>query len=214
MSTLEELVNEIKTKEAAPALASGPLPAPAAGSDPKIDAILGSPTTAAPVSAGVGTSTAKIDGEALIALLDGMTPVVVRLASMRYKIHFTAELTRECRLTEPEKAQLRLTADAAAPLVAELLQKSKNISVGIFALSYAMIVANKLSYVRQFAAPPQKENPSEPEIAPSAPSEAADGGDPASKKRVYNRSGKFRGVAQARRNKAGVTSTGTGNGVS
>lgn len=172
-----------------------------------IDAILGNQGT--PVGGPEKPAASAITGEALIAMLDGMTPMVVRLICMRYKVRFTAEITRECRLSEAEKQQLRLTADAAAPVVARLLQQSQNISVGIFFISYVMIVGSKIHYIKSMAPP---ETPSEPPQA-EQPAEDVDGGNPASQKRVYNKSGKFRGVAQARRSKATVTSTATGNGV-
>jgi len=204
MALLDDLVKDAKPVETS----AGPvLPTPDASTGATLDSILGAGASQPPpvVSAGAGTA---ITGEALMALLDGMTPMIVRLLCMKDGVHFTAELTRECRLTEAEKAQLRLTADAAAPLVAELLQKSKNIAVGIFAVSYVMIVGSKVAYIKSIAAPPP-ETPSEPEATDTA-TEVVDGGNPASQKRVYNRSGKYRGVAQARRKKSASSTDSNG----
>jgi hypothetical protein len=134
-----------------------------------------------------------MDGEACIAFLDGITPLIVRLLCMRHKIRFTAELTRECRLSEAEKAQLRLTADAAAPAIARLLQQSQNVSVGVFFISYYLIVNAKVSYIKSTVQPEVKTDEGTDSAAPAVVDVAPAGSSaPQKSKRKYVYSGKFR----------------------
>ena len=178
-----------------------------------IDAILGS--TSAPVGGPQKpaiSSTAKDTIEGVIAMMDMATPVIVRWACAKYRIRFTDALTAQCVLSEKEKSILRVTGIGAAPFFERYMQKSEYIALFAFGASYIMMIRGKIDVIvltGQPLPPPKEEViESQPET-PGAP----DSGSPERQKRVYNQSGKFRGVAQARRKKASVTSTATGNGV-
>jgi hypothetical protein len=192
--SLAELVAKTKSVAPLPLPDSGGSPGPAGGDDSaSVDSILGAPPVA--VDAGRPPATAPVTGEALIATLDGLTPLVVRLCCLRTGVRFTAEITRECRLNEAEKQQLRMTADAAAPLFSKLLEKSEYVAVGVFGISYVMIVDAKIRYIKGMAPPPEKKT-DETDPASSAEGSAPAGG---TGRRTYVRSGKFEGVAAEKR---------------
>jgi hypothetical protein len=196
--SLDDLVVKAKGE---PLPAAVPLPPPASGGElpDSVDSILGHPgQVESPVAAGAKP---PATGEALIAMLDGLTPLVVRLCCIRSRVRFTAELTRECRLNEAEKQQLRMTADAAAPILSKLLEQSGPVSVGIFGITYVMIIQSKINFIRSLAPvekpkdePPAGAEAEKPLAASAVPvNPAAPGG-----RRPYVRTGKFAGVAAAK----------------
>jgi hypothetical protein len=90
-------------------------------------------------------------GEALVALVDGFTPLAVRGWTTLRKVKWEKEFDKLTTLTASERQSLMLTAPMAAPFVYKLLEKSDAIGAVFFAGSYLMIVKNKVDAI----APPK-----------------------------------------------------------
>ena len=94
------------------------------------------------------------DGEALINLVDALTPTVCRMWARRYKVKWDRTLEAAARLTGDERKTLSLVAGSAAQFIPALLQHSPKIAACIFLyLYYTMLKDRQLDIEGRSPAP-------------------------------------------------------------
>lgn len=144
----------------------GKAPAPA----PAAPAPAGDPLDAAMASAGIDAAPApgapapapadprgdlgaaleqKPTGDALIAFVESWVPLLVRGYAVANGREWNREMDAACRLSITEKANLRLTADAAAPYVARLIAHSEKLAALGFVVQLGFVLVGKFQLVKQ-----------------------------------------------------------------
>jgi hypothetical protein len=94
------------------------------------------------------------DGEALINLVDALTPTICRMWARRYKVKWDRTLESQARLTGDERKTLSLVAGSAAQFIPALLQHSPKIAACIFLyLYYTMLKDRQLDIEGRAPAP-------------------------------------------------------------
>ena len=97
----------------------------------------------------------KDQGEALINMCDALTPMAMRMVAMRYRVKWTTQLEKNCRLSETEKQSLRICAASAAGFVSGLVSQSDKIAGVIFLGLWGSMMWSKAGEIKEQA--PKKE---------------------------------------------------------
>lgn len=192
-------------------LTSKPVPAP-----PPADAApAGDPLDASMKAAGIGATAApgaapasdpeaarareasaglagKPTGEALIAFVESWMPLIVRGYAVAQGRVWDRECDAACRLSITERQNLKLTADAAAPYVARLIEHSEKLAALAFIVQAGFILSGKFALVKSkpLANPPAEgtkdveegQEAGGEEAAPTVPAHRRPVGRPAKRK--------------------------------
>lgn len=148
-------------KPAAPAPA--PKPAAADPLDQAMEAAGVDGAAAAPETGGgsprpLPDLAGKPTGEALISFVESWVPLIVRGYAVAQGRVWDRECDAACRLSVTERQNLKLTADAAAPYVARLIEHSEKLAALGFAVQFGFILMGKFALVKSkpLAAPKAK----------------------------------------------------------
>jgi hypothetical protein len=95
----------------------------------------------------------KDQGEALIGMCDALTPMAMRMVAMRYRVKWTTQLEKSCRLSETEKQSLRICAASAAGFVSGLVSQSDKIAGVIFLGLWGSMMWSKAGDIKELAPP-------------------------------------------------------------
>jgi hypothetical protein len=156
-------------------LAARPKPveaAPAAPAGDKLDQAMdaaGIPGAAAPAPAAAAADPRqalaglgdKPNGEALISFVESWVPLIVRGYAVAQGRVWDRECDAACRLSITERQNLKLTADAAAPYVARLIEHSEKLAALGFVVQFGFILAGKFSLVKSKPLAAPKARPAE-----------------------------------------------------
>jgi hypothetical protein len=116
------------------------------------------PGPLAPVPAPPGE---KPSGEALINLVDALTPTVCRMWARRYKVKWTRSLEAAARLTADERKTLELVADSAACFIPALLAHSPKVAACIFLYLWYTMLKDRMAEIELQAPEPGHKKPEE-----------------------------------------------------